>query len=76
MRIGKVVHQTRRELLEESSSLVQLQFPSTARNRDQLHLAQQRLNTWLLVRLHVRHLDVEDSSGIVLSEDGSNRDLL
>eukprot|EP00253_Pinus_taeda_P030770 PITA_30770 len=47
-------HQTGRALLEESSTLVQLQFPDTAGNRGQLHLAQQRLNTWLPVKQHAR----------------------
>ena len=54
MQIGKGVHQIGTTLLEESTTLVQLQFPGTARNRGQLHLAQQRLNTWLSVRKHAR----------------------
>eukprot|EP00253_Pinus_taeda_P024968 PITA_24968 len=33
---------------EEFSTLVQLQFLGTTGNRGELHLAQQRLNTWLL----------------------------
>ena len=31
-----------------------LVVPGTTGNRGEFHLAQQRLNTWLLVRLHVR----------------------
>ena len=54
MQIRQGVHQTGRALLEESLALVQLQFPRTAGRIGQLYLAQQRLNTWLPVRQHVR----------------------
>ena len=54
MQIGQGVHHTGRALQEESWTLVQLQFRGTAGNRGQFHLAQQRLNTWLPVRQHVR----------------------
>jgi len=38
----------------DSIRLEELQFPGTIGNKDQLHLAQQQLNTWLLVNMHVR----------------------